>query len=112
MMKTAAEKLAIVLIGTLFAAAGLMAVTGCGSSAEQSEWSSCPACGSGDVLPIVYGLPGPGLRQQAENGEVVLGGCVVSDDSPVWYCNHCGHRWGSFAEESDDDRSKPDRCSV
>lgn len=57
---------------------------------------ACPACGSGDVAEIRYGLPAHGDRelwQAVEEKRVVLGGCCIWDADPRWHCNHCGHRW-------------------
>jgi hypothetical protein len=42
--------------------------------------STCPVCRSGNLIPIVYGMPGRELVNQSERGEVELGGCVVSDE--------------------------------
>lgn len=56
---------------------------------------ACPTCGSTDRARIVYGLPGPELMEAAERGEVVLGGCCVSDDDPRYACRACGQRYGS-----------------
>ena len=49
----------------------------------------CPFCGSDEVVPIVWGYPGPDLIPDLEAGKIVLGGCVVSDRDPSWFCNHC-----------------------
>ncbi|MDI2131110.1 hypothetical protein [Yinghuangia seranimata] len=49
----------------------------------------CPRC-EGRLLPIVYGYPAPSLFDRASAGEVRLGGCVVSSDSPQWSCADCG----------------------
>jgi len=32
----------------------------------------------------------PELAKDLEEGKVVLGGCVVTDDSPQWRCLSCG----------------------
>ncbi|WP_156251507.1 hypothetical protein [Pseudactinotalea terrae] len=59
----------------------------------------CPECGSGDVVEIVYGMPGPELFEAAERGEVVLGGCVMFVDpdgqsaDPDRSCRDCHHRF-------------------
>ncbi len=50
---------------------------------------SCPACGSADVLPIVYGLPEDELLERAERGEVALGGCCVEVGGPDTRCTLC-----------------------
>lgn len=41
----------------------------------------CPVCGSDKSLePIVYGLPAGEMK------DVHLGGCIVTEESPLWYC--------------------------
>jgi len=56
---------------------------------------SCPACGSGDVVPIVYGFPSGELLRESEEGKVVLGGCCVTGEDPQWCCRKCGDAWGT-----------------
>lgn len=54
----------------------------------------CPACGDGTLRPIVYGLVRDAkLREKADRGEVVLGGCQVGQNSPDWECPSCGKRF-------------------
>lgn len=50
----------------------------------------CRVCGA-RMIPIVYGLPGPGLMRKAEQGKVSLGGCCISGDGtdPEWECPKC-----------------------
>ena len=60
---------------------------------KTGKHPACPKCGSEQVLPIAYGLPGPEMWEMANRGEIVLGGCVV--DSPQWSCQACGWRWGN-----------------
>ena len=64
------------------------------TTTEQPE--RCPECGSGRVARILYGLPhfSEELERKLEAGEVVLGGCMISDDDPTRQCAECGHRWG------------------
>ncbi len=39
---------------------------------------TCPVCKKQDkVIPIIYGLPSPGLVKEAKEGKVRLGGCQV-----------------------------------
>jgi len=57
------------------------------------EKPACPECGSHDVVPIIYGLPGPELETRAVMGEVMLGGCVVFDSAPDLYCKSCSASW-------------------
>ncbi|MCI0480533.1 MAG: hypothetical protein L0213_02970 [Candidatus Dadabacteria bacterium] len=60
---------------------------------SKYEKPACPECGSHDVLPIVYGLPGPELEGKAIMGEVMLGGCVVFGNDPDLGCRSCGAQW-------------------
>ncbi|OLT30759.1 hypothetical protein BJF79_38230 [Actinomadura sp. CNU-125] len=62
--------------------------------------SACPHCGGGAPIPIVYGLPGPDLFEEAERGEVALGGCVVWEGRPLWHCSACGHGFGGTTEDA------------
>lgn len=49
--------------------------------------NACPVCNKQDeVIPIVYGLPDPILGEKEKQGKVQLGGCVISDSDPQWYC--------------------------
>jgi len=43
-------------------------------------------CGAGDPQRIVYGLPAPGLFDDAD---VALGGCLVAEDAPRFRCRAC-----------------------
>lgn len=54
---------------------------------------ACPKCGSTDVVPILYGYPGPEMFEAAERGEIELGGCCVTDDDPQRLCKACGERF-------------------
>jgi hypothetical protein len=45
------------------------------------------------VVRIVYGYPSEELREEAERGEVALGGCCVTGDDPTHLCRACEHRW-------------------
>jgi len=55
---------------------------------DGSGKPTCPQCGSQDLVPIVYGLPGPDLSKAAQRGEVVLGGRVLG--APNRACRACG----------------------
>ena len=67
----------------------------------------CPDCG-GDLLPIVWGLPGSELMEMERCGEVILGGCVVPINEPDYGCKKCGNQFQMGFEglkiESDDDK--------
>ncbi len=61
--------------------------------AETGEELTCPECGSTDIVPIAYGLPGQELVEAADRGEVILGGCIVWDNAPNLHCKACGTQW-------------------
>jgi len=52
----------------------------------------CPKC-EGDLIPIVYGYPGPEMVESADRGEILLGGCIVSDNDPQFRCKNCGRQY-------------------
>ena len=58
------------------------------TSPPQQIEVECPKCGK-DLLPIAYGVPGPGMMDADRRGEIALGGCVVSDNDPEWRCSAC-----------------------
>jgi len=65
----------------------------------------CPECGSEDTLEIVYGHPTQELSEEAERGEVVLGGCCIDGGAPDRVCRACGHNWqaGLWVPELEDE---------
>ena len=40
----------------------------------------CPKCDSTDIVPIVYGYPGPELIEASALRKVEIGGCVIEED--------------------------------
>lgn len=67
------------------------------------EGRACPNCDVGILRPIIYGLVRRGeLREKADRGEIVLGGCQVGENAPDWACLECGTRFD--AHELDCDR--------
>jgi hypothetical protein len=54
----------------------------------------CPACGSTNTVKILYGMPTHEAFEAAERGEIVLGGCCVSDTNPTRHCKDCGQGFG------------------
>ncbi len=54
---------------------------------KKTPQPKCPVDGHFDsIIPIVYGMPSPKLMKQAEKGKVKLGGCVIYNEMPKWYC--------------------------
>lgn len=51
---------------------------------------ACRRCDPSKIVPIVYGLPGPELMEEAERGDIVLGGCCIEEYQPLWRCLGCG----------------------
>lgn len=40
----------------------------------------------------MYGMPGfsDELQRDLELGKIVLGGCLVGEEDPIWQCVECG----------------------
>jgi hypothetical protein len=67
----------------------------------------CPFCGYGDqVVPILYGDPGPEAVEQSQRGEIALGGSCIGPDSHDWYCKGCLRSFGARKIEEEDDIEK------
>lgn len=60
---------------------------------ETNEHSPCPACGSRDIVAVVYGLPSPELHRQNQEGQILLAGCLVPPVPDAWACRSCERRW-------------------
>jgi hypothetical protein len=56
--------------------------------------TTCPACGSDQVVPIAYGFPDHDMALDAQAGKIELGGCDITDNDPKWVCRSCDSRWG------------------
>lgn len=69
---------------------------------ERRAAGACPACGSADVLPIVYGMP---LRDDHERlgDKVVFAGCCVPVEAPRLTCRRCGNHWGRWPDQDPDE---------
>ncbi len=58
-----------------------------GSCKNRVSTDVCPKCRSNrHVVGIVYGLPTNVTMKRAEKGELRLGGCMIDDCSPLYYC--------------------------
>ena len=60
----------------------------------------CPNCDKSWIAEIFWGLPGNMdiLEEGLERKEIVLGGCLVTNNDPKWKCNDCNHQWGNRDE--------------
>jgi CarboxypepD_reg-like domain len=48
---------------------------------------TCPVCGKQDqVIPIIYGYPNKKMLRKAAKNKILIGGCLVFDCQPNWYC--------------------------
>ena len=61
----------------------------------------CSKCGSRRIANIEAGYPPFSEKelQDAADGKIVFGGCLVSEDDPRWQCVDCGK---SFPDSSED----------
>jgi hypothetical protein len=77
----------------------------------------CPSCGSTRIADIMYGLPAfdQKMQRDIEEGKIVLGGCCIAPDSPVWKCLDCGLDMGSdleFFKIDDEEQEQESGCSA
>lgn len=60
-----------------------------GQPGRRTRRRRCPECGELGALPVVYGLPDITATDLADEGKVILGGCMVGPDDPDWLCLPC-----------------------
>ena len=53
----------------------------------------CPQCDSKNIAVIEFGFPSPEMIEGSDRGEIVLGGCCVTEDDPEWHCKDCEYEW-------------------
>jgi hypothetical protein len=71
----------------------------CGRRSEQPEF--CPSCGARSVVRIAYGHPAVETEEAARRGVVVLGGCILAENSAKWHCFGCSHEWGKLLDDKE-----------
>jgi hypothetical protein len=54
----------------------------------------CPKCNGKNTCRIVWGYPSDNMMKLAEEGKIVLGGCIISDNDSMWHCIDCSNEWG------------------
>jgi hypothetical protein len=64
----------------------------------------CDVCGRSPARPVVYGYPTPAALDEAERGEIVLGGCEIDTDRPRRLCSQCA---AAESDQDDEDRKPP-----
>jgi len=52
----------------------------------------CSKCDSSNIGKYLYGLVHPDEKMEVkiDKGEIILGGCMISEDSPKYHCLKCG----------------------
>ena len=60
------------------------------------QHTRCPACDSGDIAQILYGLPAIDreMERLLKEKKITFGGCAEDDTQPRWLCNQCHHKFG------------------
>ena len=33
------------------------------------------------------------MMEEGQSGKILLGGCMITDDNPEWYCKVCRYEW-------------------
>ncbi len=60
----------------------------------------CPRCGAA-MRPVVYGFPSSELFEDADKGEVILGGCCIPSSPAQSRCTNCGQEVPSYRSGAD-----------
>lgn len=50
----------------------------------------CSDCGATSTVKILYGMTIHEVFEASERGEIMLGGCYISDTNPTRHCKKCG----------------------
>jgi hypothetical protein len=55
----------------------------------------CPRCDSKEIARILWGMPAfdEDLERALDEGNVVLGGCLISEADPNRHCLACEYEW-------------------
>jgi hypothetical protein len=58
----------------------------------------CPNCRKTAIIPIAYGMADVSMAESRDRGELILGGCMIDDGSPIWHCTNvaCENEWSSL----------------
>ena len=71
---------------------------------EREKIIKCPNCNN-KMIKIVYGMPSNELFELSEKGIILLGGCSISNDDPIYYCSNCRRKYfdnlKDYIEDSD-----------
>ena len=60
----------------------------------------CPNCNSVKTAEIVYGyiMIDDKIQKLLNSEQIILGGCIITDNDPAWFCNDCKNRFGNREE--------------
>lgn len=67
----------------------------------RAQAGPCPACGSVDVRPILYGYPMAEDFQSLQD-VVEFAGCCIPERPASYRCGACGAQWGSWRGDDAD----------
>lgn len=62
--------------------------------------TKCPKCGADRARKILWGLPSDEFLKSEKSKDYYLGGCIVSDNDPIWHCEACDWEWGGQSKGS------------
>ena len=64
---------------------------------------ACAQCNKNNVAVIFWGYPADvdAHLKEIDDKEIVVGGCLVSNNDPKWECTDCHFRWGIRDEDED-----------
>ena len=71
---------------------------------KREKIIKCPNCNN-KMIRIEYGMPSDELIELSEKGIILLGGCCIGEDDPIYYCKNCKRKYfdnlKDYLEDSD-----------
>jgi len=69
------------------------------SAVKMPQKTPCPICKGSEVAEIIYGLQTltPKLQKAVDRKKIILGGCMIYNGAPRWYCLKCKKDYGSIS---------------
>ena len=67
----------------------------------ESPPEFCPICNGIRFAKLLYGFPrfNEEMFRALNEGEIMMGGAILEQDSYSWHCHGCGHEGGSIVFE-------------
>ena len=76
----------------------------------DEEIPNCPYCGI-RLIKIIYGMPTEEIIEKSKREEVILGGCIIEENHPEYFCNRCKRNYTKDLKIYDDSINKSEKIN-